>query len=351
MLRALITLLLGLSLARPGMAEPLSVHMVKADLAPASGQVVFTGVLQAIKEFPVAFPQGGRVISLAVREGDQVAEGQELARQDPTQADAALRAASASLGGAEAALREAHQASDRAEELLARGAGTRADLDAATQVLLAARSSRDQAEAQLSKARKAQSNTVLHAPAAGVVTTHGVEPGQIVNPGQTVVEMAQEGGMEAVFNAPDGADLEAFLGKTLTLSPVDTPDAVLHALLSQISPMVDATTGAVRVKAKVTEAVPDGVVIGSSVIGRLDMSYGTAITLPWTALTEAAGQPAVWVVDRATMAVHQVPVTVAAYGADTVRLASGLEPGSLVVTDGAQLLFPGRVVVDAGGTQ
>jgi len=163
--------------------------------------------------------------------------------------------------------------------------------------------------------------------------------------------MAQAGGMEAVFNAPVGADLEAFLGKTLTLSPVDTPDAVLHALLSQISPMVDATTGAVRVKAKVTEAVPDGVVIGSSVIGRLDMSYGTAITLPWTALTEAAGQPAVWVVDRATMAVHQVPVTVAAYGADTVRLASGLEPGSLVVTDGAQLLFPGRVVVDAGGTQ
>jgi hypothetical protein len=42
--------------------------------------------------------------------------------------------------------------------------------------------------------------------------------------------------------------------------------------------------------------------------------------------------------------VQQVPVTIATYGADTIRLAGGLKPGTLVVTDGSQLLYPGRIV-------
>jgi multidrug efflux pump subunit AcrA (membrane-fusion protein) len=80
-------------------------------------------------------------------------------------------------------------------------------------------------------------------------------------------------------------------------------------------------------------------------VGRLNLPEPDAISLPWTALTAMGGSPAVWTVDPATMVVHQTPVTVSAYGAATFRLAGGIAPGTWVVTDGAQLLYPDRTVV------
>lgn len=338
-------------------AEPLPVHIVKAELALPMAEAVLTGTLQAIEAFAVSFPQGGRVIAVLVQEGDRVSKGQDLARVDPTQADAALRAAVAGLGGADAALREAQQASDRAQELLSRGAGTRADVDTATRSLLAAQSSSDQAAAHLSKARTAQDNTVLRAPRAGIVTARAAEPGQVVNPGQKVLEMAAEGGsaqggmgelaggLEGVFYAPDGVDLEAFLGSPVTLTPVDQVGVRLAGTITEVSPLVDATTGTVMVKARLDGAVPAGIVFGTPVVGHLTLPQQPAITLPWTALTAQDGKPAVWTVNPATLAATQTRVTVAVYGTDIVRLSGGISPGTLVVTDGAQLLFSGRVVV------
>ena len=142
MYRILFLFAFGLS-AQTALAEPLSVRTVTARLTSLPSEVALSGTLQAVNAFPVAFPQGGRVISVAVLEGDAVTAGQELARVDPTQTDAALRAAVANLDGADAALREAQQASDRAAGLLKSGAGTRADVDTATKTLFAAQASHE----------------------------------------------------------------------------------------------------------------------------------------------------------------------------------------------------------------
>ena len=87
-----------------------------------------------------------------------------------------------------------------------------------------------------------------------------------------------------------------------------------------------------------------GVVFGTAVIGRLNVPQPPAITLPWAALSSAAGQPAIWKVDPAALSVAQVPVTISAYGGDTITLSGGVTTGDIVVTDGSQLLFPGRSV-------
>jgi multidrug efflux pump subunit AcrA (membrane-fusion protein) len=147
-----------------------------------------------------------------------------------------------------------------------------------------------------------------------------------------------------VFNAPDGVNLEAFLGDKVTLTPVDQPDLSLSGTITEVSPLVDANTGSVILKARVDSAVPEGVVFGTPVIGRLTLPQVPAIILPWTALTSLASGPAVWTVEPAAMTVAQVPVTVSAYGGDTVQLSGGIAPGTMVVTDGSQLLYPGRVV-------
>ncbi len=349
MYRILFLFAFGLS-AQTALAEPLSVRTVTARLTSLPSEVALSGTLQAVNAFPVAFPQGGRVISVAVQEGDAVTAGQELARVDPTQTDAALRAAVANLDGADAALREAQQASDRAAGLLKSGAGTRADVDTATKTLFAAQASHDQAAAQLAKARMVQDNTVLRAPSAGTITTRWAEPGDVANPGQKVLTIAANGGLEAVFNAPDGVNLEAFLGSPVTLTPIDSADLTLLGTISEVSPLVDARTGAVVVKAMLRAGAPAGVVFGTAVVGRLKLLHPRAITLPWAALSSLAGRPAVWIVNAATLRVAQVPVTVSDYSSDTITLSEGVQAGDIVVVEGSQLLFPGRsVAILAGG--
>ena len=344
MMRRILFLAAFALLAPRAFAEPLSVNVVTASLTSIPSEVALTGTLQAVNAFPVAFPQGGRVISVAVQQGDVVVAGQDLARVDPTQADAALRAALAQLDGADAALREAQQANERAAGLLKNGAGTRADVDRTTKTLFAAQASHDQAAAQVAKARMVQDNTVLGAPTDGTITARWAEPGDVANPGQMMLTIATNGGLEGVFNAPDGVDLESFLGSAVTMTPIDQPDLTLTGMISEVSPLVDARTGAVVVKAKLDADAPAGVVFGTAVVGRLNVPQPAGITLPWAALCSASGHPAVWKVDPAALTVMQVPVTVSAYGGDTITLSGGVRAGDVIVTDGSQLLFPGRSV-------
>ena len=52
-------------------------------------------------------------------------------------------------------------------------------------------------------AREQQSYTVLSANSPGAVTATGAEPGEVVRAGQTIVQLARQGGLDAVFDVPE----------------------------------------------------------------------------------------------------------------------------------------------------
>jgi RND family efflux transporter MFP subunit len=347
-MRVCVLVLALLAAARPAGAEDaLPVEILTAAATPQTIDYQLAGTIEAPDVVVAGFRDGGRILSVAVNVGDRVAKGQELARVDPAQAQAARDAAEAALTGAEAALTEAQASYDRVTARLASGVATRAELDSATQALATTRASRDQARAQLSKARRAVEDCVLRAPQDAIVTTRAAEPGQVVGPGATVVILASDSRRQAVFYAPDSVDLDAFLGQRLQLSLIDRPETTLTARLSEVSPVVDAATGTVRVKADIATLPPGDPLLGTPVLGHLALTLPPAIRLPWDALTATARGPAVWTVDPASHAVALTPVTISAYGEDTITLAAGLAPGQQVVGAGSQLLYPGRIVTKA----
>jgi RND family efflux transporter MFP subunit len=302
-----------------------------------------TGSIAASENVPMGFRSGGKVIGVAVDIGDRVEAGQLLAQVDAAQAEAAERAANAQLAAAEAGLRQAQQARDRADGLAQRGAGTRAELDAADEALISARSLRDQADAALAKARQAVRDTRLVAPVAGIVTGRMAEPGQVVAAAQTVVSIARDGLREAVFHAPDTPDLEGFLGRSVPLRSFDVPPVEARATVTEISPLADPDSGTVEVRARIGDG-PAALGLGTAVASEVALPQGTAVSLPWSAVVTQGAGPAVWVIDPATMAVQLTPVTVAFYTSSTVEVARGIADGAMVVTEGANLLFPGRIV-------
>lgn len=324
-------------------AQPLAVHVVTVALSPRVRDFHLTGTIAAKDSYSAGFRDGGRVISVSVDVGDTLRAGDEIAQVDPTQTDAALRAAQATLDAAAAALVQAEQARDRATSLLERGSGTQSDLESATEAFLKAKASRDQAEAQRASAKRASEDTVLRAVEDAVVTDRSAEPGQVVGAGQAIVSLANSAGREAVFLTPDLTDLNDFLDQPIRLTPLEGGDSITVPV-SEISPVV-SENGTVTAKAAINGDAAQTFTLGEPVIGELTIDGDPVISVPWTALTAQSDGPAVWTLRDGDLRATLTPVTIAAYSGDQVEISDGLKEGDRVVSDGSQMLFPGRPVV------
>ncbi|TDE34018.1 efflux RND transporter periplasmic adaptor subunit [Antarcticimicrobium sediminis] len=334
---------LSLAPLQAGAEEPLVVELVTATGAPDILSHSLTGEVVARNKLSASFPTGGRVAEVLFQEGDAVATGTPLARMDSVQQEQALRAAEAGLSTAQADHRQAIEDFDRQETLLERGATTRTSRDSAEDALRIAEGVLSQARADLDRAKKALEDTVLLAPTDATVIDRMVEPGQVVGAAQPVMELALGQEIDAIFNVP-----EVLLTRDMELEAIDLvliegPSEQFTGQLREISPLVDLNTGTVKVTISVLDP-PENMAYGDAVRGTGWMQGGHFISLPYTALTATTKGPAVWIVNPETMAVSIRQIAVDRYTTERIIVASGLEDGALVVSKGAQLLFPGRIV-------
>ena len=105
----------------------------------------------------------------------------------------------------------------------------------------------------------------------------------------------------------------------------------------------DPARGTIEVTVVLDEPVP-GLTYGDAVRGSTTATDPARIALPWPAISSNASGPTVWIVDPATQTVSERQITVDRYSEGQVLVTDGLEPGEIVVTRGAHLLYPGRQV-------
>lgn len=344
--------LAGLALAgypgAPGAQTALPAELVAVRAAPRMLELRLVGTVEAANSYPGAFRSSGRILEIGFETGDRVAAGAVIARIDSAQAEAALAGARATVDAAQASLLQAEQARERAENLLERGVGTRAQLDSAQEAFLAARASLDQATARLEAAEQAVEDTVIRAEEDVIVLDRFAHPGEIVGAGQEIVRLASDGQLEALFQSPDLPGLSKLRQSELVLFHDDGP--AFPSSVSEISPVV-TDTGTVEVRAEIPDALAAELNIGSVLEGRVIRKTDPVFTVPWTALAATRAGPAVWVVDPDTMAVHLTQVTIARYDDDGIDLSEGLTDGMRVVGAGSQSLYEGAVVKQAGTVQ
>ena len=111
----------------------------------------------------------------------------------------------------------------------------------------------------------------------------------------------------------------------------------------EVSPRADPVTGTFAVRVKLIDP-PEAMRLGSTVTGRITLDAVPGITIPATALVRADGKTAVWVVDPKASTVSMRNITLRASDASLIQVASGLNPGDVVVTAGVQALRPGQKV-------
>ncbi|MBN9024594.1 efflux RND transporter periplasmic adaptor subunit [Kaistia nematophila] len=329
--------------------EVRPVRTVVAAREKVGETVVLTGQVQAQNEASMAFRIGGRMIERPVNVGDHVEAGQLLARLDPVNELNALRSAQAALAAAQGQLTQARNAYGRQEHLLRNGFTTRANYDQAAQAQQTAQAQVDDAEAQLEIAHDRVAFTELKADVSGTITARGAEPGEVVQAGQMIVQLARRDGRDAVFDVPAQVLRAAPADPIISVRLTDDPSVSAVGRVREVAPQANAQTRNFPVRVGLDNP-PAALLLGSTVTGTMVMDSSPVIAIPATALTTSEQNPAVWIVDPATSTVSLRNVDIVRHDPATVVVSQGLDTGEIVVTAGVQALHPGQKVRLLGAT-
>ena len=349
-------------------------------------RVVASGRVLAPARIQVGSVVVGRVTRVPVDKGDRVKPGDLLLQLDDAEAKAALAQARATVAQAAArleqvevvsvrvtaeALRQAELRLSQAEVKLTRqrtlaeaGSVSRSDLDDAIQARdLAAsqvESTRIQASAAasgadrrsvlaaLEQARGAEQasaarldNLSIRSPAAGVVTERDVEPGDVVQPGRSLLVVARDGPTQLSV-LPDEKNLALLrLGQPATASADAFPDRTFPARVAYIAPAVDLSRGTVEVKLDV-ENPPDFLRPDLTVSVNVETGRDPqALVLAAGAIRDPGASP--WALVVRDGKASRQPVTLGIRGDGRVQVLTGLAPGEWVISPAAEV-GPGRRV-------
>ncbi|CAH2602340.1 Efflux RND transporter periplasmic adaptor subunit [Rhodovastum atsumiense] len=323
--------------------EVRPVRTIVAASQPAGEMVVLTGHVQAQDEASIGFRIAGRMIERSVNIGDRVEMGQVLAKLDPETEVNGLRSAQAALSAAQAQLTQSRAAFERQRSLLATGHTPRAQFDLAEKAMLNAQAAVDDAEAQLRIAGRRVRYTVLVADAPGTVTARGAEPGEVVQAGQMIVQLARQGGRDAVFDVPASLLRSAPADSEVTVRLTDDAAIVASGRVREVAPQADPVTRTFLVRVGLADP-PGAMRLGSTVSGSVQIDTAPVVSIPASALTRVNQQPAIWIVDPNNLTVALRNIELLRFDPGTVVVAHGLEPGEIVVVAGVQALHPGQKV-------
>ena len=139
-------------------------------------------------------------------------------------------------------------------------------------------------------AQEQLSYTVLSADAPGAVTAVGAEPGEVVHAGQMVVQLARQGGRDAVFDVPEQLMRTGPRDPVVEIALTNDPQVKATGRVREVSPQADPATRTFQVKVGIIDP-PEAMRLGATVTGRITLSAPPGVEVPASALTEANGRP------------------------------------------------------------
>ena len=369
----LLVLALG-GIGAQKMAGPrLDAYQVVAQ--PLVQTVVATGRVTAPARVQVGSPITGVVLQRHVREGDQVRPGDVLAVLRADDLEAQVRQARAALTELQQSTRPqaqraaqqtqqqwqqarrelerrrllasqqaiSHEALEQAieAETLARLAAEQAQLQA--RALQPGQAQEASAQARLASAQAQLDKATIRAEVAGTVLTRHAEPGDLVQPGQVLFEMAGDGTTE-VLVALDEKNLEVLaLGQSARCIADAYPRQPFAAELDFIAPSIDPQRGTVEVRLAVA-AAPDFLRQDMTVSVTIQTgAQDSAIVVPNDALADLDGErPHVWVVEQGRAVRRELQLGLR--GLVQTQVTAGLQAGDWVLADAQAPLKPGQRV-------
>ena len=333
--------------AKPIAAAPVRIATVASRTMPVELQAI--GNVEAISTVTIKAQISGQLVGVHFKEGDFVKKGQLLFTIERPPFEAALRQAEGTLAKDEAQALNTKLDAERYQGLGKQGVVSKQQVDAAGAAAnaMAATVAADKAAVETAKINLEY--TSIYSPINGRTGSVGVKEGNLVkaNDVPILVTINQIEPIYVSFSIPEQqlAELKQYSNSKSLKVEAAPQGGTQHfqGRLTFIDNSVDLTTGTIKLKATFDNAAH---ALWPGQFADVNMtlkSQPNAIVVPTAALQTSQNGTYVYVVDQ-DLTAKQQPVKVGwNVGEDTV-IASGLQPGQRVVTDGQLRLTPGAKV-------
>lgn len=342
---------------------PSPVHADPARLETIEQRRMVTGELRALRRSLVAVEEPGIVRELGAREGHPVREGEVLAQLDASRLEIELETVQRELAQAEAAIEEERALADywsaevaAMEDAKSRGASNESELRnaRAQERVASARVARAGTSVEVVRSRAALlrkriDDMTVRAPFDGVVVRRDAEAGMWMGEGDTLLELVATGTLEVWLDVPQRllavvsrAGLEVSARSDATGEETTVEGA-------RVVPDVNRTTRTFQVVGRLKNE--DGAwAAGSSVVGFVPTGEpGELLTISRDAVLRNEAGAFVYVArpgEEGAWSAAPAMIEVLYQAGQRLAIRPGaIQAGDLVITEGAERLFPMSPVV------
>lgn len=171
--------------------------------ATNESEMVLVGEVKSRYESNQSFRISGKIVERKAEVGDVVKKGQVLARIDATDSNLSTQAARADVASAQANYDLAKAEVERQRKLVEKQFISQSALDLQEAQLKTTAARLQQVKAQAAVSNNQSRYTALVADRDGIITQIQAEPGQVIEPGQMIVQIVDQAQIEVLVAVPE----------------------------------------------------------------------------------------------------------------------------------------------------
>ncbi len=269
-----------------GGGQPTSVEAVPVEMDAISDQIRSYGTIQAQDVVSITPQVSDRVTEILVDLGDEVTQGQLMARIRDVSVRDEVEQAEAQIRQSRTTLERDSTQFVRQQKLFESDLSSQSEYDEARANYLNSRAQYESARAALTQSRENLDNTEIRSPVDGVVLERMISVGDVATTGQPVFEVANLVGYETRVFLPRQDWQEVQVGHEVSFSLSSRSGEVAEGFVSRKSPRLNAETGLGEVVISLTDAespISQGVLVQA----RINLvTHENVIVIPRSALVE-----------------------------------------------------------------
>ncbi|RLU00743.1 MAG: efflux RND transporter periplasmic adaptor subunit [Ketobacter sp.] len=309
------------------------------DKAPSLYQT-FIGTARAANRVTIRSQVSGRLLEREVKLGSQVKQGEVLAKVYNPGATPQALAAKQRWQQARVQVSQAQRDYDRIKSLYEKNVASIQEMESARSAVQAAQAATDAAESQYVQAQQMDAEQTIRAPFAGVITATPVEPGEVIQVGQPLLQLADPDEVEIEVIVSDGAAASVAAGDVLTVRTPFSGERQFAGVVHEVTPFRER--GALpTVIVRLADA---GLIPGTTVHIQFESALAGQFVLPASSLVKTGRQQSAVYRVTADNQVELVPVQPLQVINDKIVINGPLQAQDAVVVAGNHQLYPGADV-------
>ncbi len=333
-------------------ARPVKAIKV-GDVAEVGGRS-FPGQARATREANLSFRVSGPLITFPVKVGDDVEQGQVLARIDPRDYQVNLNNVQGQLDRTKATAARAESEYKRELKIFQEdpGATSKTAVDRKREQRDSARANIKSLVASVAAAKDQLSYTYLRAPYKGTITATYVENFEDVRAKQAIIRVLDPSRIEMIVNIPENLISNTPYVEKVWVRFDAFPDREIEATIKEVGKEASEATRTYPVTLIMDQ--PSDVTILPGMAGKTvrvegnlpDQATSAGIQVPVSATfsPDESGKTFLWVIDEQTKTVKRREIKTGRLTDRGITVQEGLKAGEWVATAGAHYLREGQQV-------